>query len=222
MGRITYSWVTMNEGSYVEDIAERISELFEILICEFGVNEDLVQHLFISSGIAREMERQNVAYAQGKSGLELAIEACEACGVPYPHDVTVNAAGWSVESWAGRLCALFQVQTGCPYYRLLELVSFPEIRELFYSHEEETPEEQIALLKNMMRERGAGSKIKEMRELSGLTQSQLAQKAGTSLRSIQQYEQGVVSINNASAAVIYRMSMVLNCTITDLLDPLGL
>lgn len=62
------------------------------------------------------------------------------------------------------------------------------------------------------------SNLKKIRIATGLSQFQLAEKSGVSIRMIQHYEQGQKDINKAQAITIYKLSFVLNCQMEDLLE----
>lgn len=56
------------------------------------------------------------------------------------------------------------------------------------------------------------------RVLTGLRQSDLAEKIGVSVRTIQDYEQGRRDINAASALTVYKMARILNTDMENLLE----
>lgn len=60
--------------------------------------------------------------------------------------------------------------------------------------------------------------LKKLRNKSGLSQSQLAEKSGVNVRMIQHYEQGQKPINNAEAMTVYKLAQALDCTVEDLLE----
>lgn len=71
-----------------------------------------------------------------------------------------------------------------------------------------------------MREQDVSGKaywLKMQREKNGLTQRELARLAGTSLRSIQSYEQGTRSLSGASVELVQALCRVLNCREEDIL-----
>lgn len=51
-----------------------------------------------------------------------------------------------------------------------------------------------------------------------ISQATLAERAGVSLRTLQDYEQGQKSINKAAAITVYRIAQALNVTVEDLLE----
>lgn len=62
------------------------------------------------------------------------------------------------------------------------------------------------------------SKLKQIREAAGLSQSQLANASGVKTRNIQAYEQGENDINKAQALTLYQIAKVLNVSMEDLLE----
>ena len=64
------------------------------------------------------------------------------------------------------------------------------------------------------------SKLKELRESTGLSQSQLAEKAELSKRTLQEIEQGRRDINGMKLLTLLRLCRALNCGLPDILtDP---
>lgn len=62
------------------------------------------------------------------------------------------------------------------------------------------------------------SKLKQIREAAGLSQSQLANSAGVNIKSIQGYEQGERDINKAQALTLYQIAKALNVSMENLLE----
>ena len=63
------------------------------------------------------------------------------------------------------------------------------------------------------------SKLQAKRQAAGLSQSQLAALVpGLKVRTLQRYEQGVLDLNQAAAATVYRLAQALGCRVADLLD----
>lgn len=60
--------------------------------------------------------------------------------------------------------------------------------------------------------------LKELRIKAGLSQAELAEKVGVSLRTITSYEQGKRKLCNANFKTIRALSKVLNCDIEILLE----
>ena len=62
--------------------------------------------------------------------------------------------------------------------------------------------------------------LKQNRELSGMSQAELAEKTGISVRMIQNYEQGTNDINGAKLSTLLRICIALGCTLDGIItDP---
>jgi transcriptional regulator with XRE-family HTH domain len=59
--------------------------------------------------------------------------------------------------------------------------------------------------------------LKELRIKKGLTQAELAEQTGLSIRLIQKYEQNAQDLNRVYAITIYRLAKTLDCRYEDLL-----
>lgn len=62
------------------------------------------------------------------------------------------------------------------------------------------------------------SRLKEMREKKNLSQSQLAEKSGVTLRVIQAYEQGYKDINKGQVVTVLALADALDCNIREILN----
>ena len=61
------------------------------------------------------------------------------------------------------------------------------------------------------------TRLKELREAKGYSQSQFAEMCGVSVRTIQQYEQGRRRLDDASAERVYLIAKTLSVTMEELL-----
>lgn len=60
--------------------------------------------------------------------------------------------------------------------------------------------------------------LKQYREMRKLSQRELAERSGVSLRTLQDYEQGRKPINQAAAITVLRIAQALGVTVEDLLE----
>ncbi len=60
--------------------------------------------------------------------------------------------------------------------------------------------------------------LREQRQKAGLSQSQLAEKSGVNVRTIQTYEQNGKNINNARLRILASLAIALDCRITEVID----
>lgn len=62
------------------------------------------------------------------------------------------------------------------------------------------------------------SRLQEYRLETGMSQSQLAEAAGVSTRTLQDYEQGRKPIEKAAAETVLRIARAIGCTVEELLE----
>lgn len=61
-------------------------------------------------------------------------------------------------------------------------------------------------------------KLKELRLAAGLSQIQLAEKAGVNVRVLQHYEQGSKNFDHARIDILLKYCIALNCKLSDLIE----
>ena len=62
------------------------------------------------------------------------------------------------------------------------------------------------------------TKLKNIRDKAGLSQSQLSERTGVNIRMIQYYEQGFKDIKKAQGLTLLKIAKALGTTIEDLLE----
>lgn len=66
------------------------------------------------------------------------------------------------------------------------------------------------------RAKSGNVKLRNFRKKAGMSQAQLAEKAGISVRVYQNYEQGVREIEKAQLSVLLRICIALNCKMSEI------
>lgn len=61
-------------------------------------------------------------------------------------------------------------------------------------------------------------KLKQLRMAAGLSQSQLAEKAGLNVRVLQHYEQGSKNFDHARIDILLKYCLALDCKLSDLIE----
>lgn len=61
-------------------------------------------------------------------------------------------------------------------------------------------------------------KLQELRQAAGLSQSQLAEKAEMSIRSLQHYERGAIEFDNARIDTLLKVCIALDCRLEDIIE----
>ena len=93
-----------------------------------------------------------------------------------------------------------------------------EIRSLYSPYHEMDIRHFCDVMDELYLKRSRETRLKHYRNQVGLSQSQLAEKSGIPLRTIQQYEQRQKNINMARAEYIVRLAKALYCSPEDLIE----
>lgn len=211
-------------ATYLADAEDCLSAAVDYAVHDAGVTADNFAWAFMQSGLARRFECGDPLVVSGMTGIELAARALTACHmVDEPSEPTFGD-GRSQEYWAGWAAARFQWTCGCRFEDLFGTLSLSSIVGLYHPlHEADTEvvmeqiERQIGL--SLVGSASRPTRISQLRRQRGLTQGELAQLVGVTVKSIQAYEQRINSLNRATAETVMRIARVLGCTIDDLLEP---
>jgi len=216
---------------------ECLGEAFEHAVLDLGGSAEDFADAFCASTAAARFAAGEPCLVAGMSGSELAEQVLGETGVlhagrgmlelAWPRggavDVEYSSAPSEVrvqkgpEYWAGWVLAYAQWSLGWTFGQLLCVVSATEVLRL-YDPLHEAPEEKFV---SVVRERAGDvgtSRLQAVRRARGLTQQELAEQAGVSLRSVQMWEQRNKDISRAQVSFVARMARVLGCRTEDLLE----
>ena len=93
-----------------------------------------------------------------------------------------------------------------------------EIYKLYPTLHEASEEKFIDVANSILERKNLPTKLQTVRKAVGLTQKELSEKSGVTLRMIQQYEQRAKVINKATASNLFALAQVLGCKAEDLLE----
>ena len=203
---------------YLSKAQAVLGEAFDyaVNVCHVSGN-DFVK-LFVASAISKRMENGEPAYIAGKSGIEIVREIIfEIKG----HELqTEPKASYirSEEYWIGWAIAYYQWYSGRKYSDIFKAVSFRNLQKMYYTLHEADISKFVEIMDTKMKEYFSETNLKRIRTIYGITQNELAERSGVSLRSIQMYEQRNKNINKASIETIYRIANVLGCSMEDIIE----
>ena len=185
---------------YLSDAKRHLAVAVDYAVHGFNVNIDWFFNLFILTGLADR-------FAQG-----------DPMGVAAPPSYTCTEDR-TPEFWLGWVLSEYQWHSGLSFKSILDRIKPSELVCLFPIHHEMDITQLYATLNEKMANSPKESRLKAIREASGLSQAALSEKAGVGLRSIQMYEQGVNDINKAQARTLRSIARTLGCRIDDLMQP---
>ena len=203
---------------YLSKVQATLGDAFDYAVNACGIpGADFVK-LFITSSVSRRMENGEPSVIAGKSGIELAADVVlETTGKTPDAEPQENMVR-TKEYWIGWAVAYYQWYSARSYDEIFKVLSFDDLQGMYYMLHEADISKFADITDERIREYFKDTNLKRIRTTYGLTQAALAERSGTTLRSIQMYEQRRKDINKASVETLYRIARVLGCAIEDLIE----
>ncbi|MBQ6660384.1 MAG: helix-turn-helix transcriptional regulator [Lachnospiraceae bacterium] len=209
------------EETYLSDAMNNLGDMFNYAICDLGYDAEEFYSRFLVSGVAEKFGEGNPRYVAGFSGAELAGAVLCATEGKRPEKRPSVACGRSPEYWSGWILAYYQWFTGRSFaYMKKRGMTFSKVMSLYPTlHEADVTKFASVADKIIEKHRKEEtSRLQQIRKDRGLTQRELAERSGTSLRMVQLYEQKQQDIRRAEAQTLVGLSLVLGCDVVDLLE----
>ena len=102
---------------------------------------------------------------------------------------------------------------------ILECVSLDDIIRMYSPYHEMDIRQFCDRMNELYRAANPETKLKQLRQRAGMSQSELAEQSSVPVRTIQQYEQRQKSINKAQAEYLMMLANALHCKADDLIEP---
>ena len=205
------------DNHFIEYVMKNMGEAFCFASLSLSLDLDVFMTLFISSGVANEIESGNPTYTFGMSGTELVYKTFERSGMKFKKRISEDDSHRLDTYWAGYILAYFQYKTGLSYQYIHDQLSMYDIRDLFYPLHEASEEKAINVISKLIKKKYV-TRLQQRRKLLNISQRRLAMMAIVNIRTLQEYEIGTKSINKASALTVYRLAKALNCKVEDILE----
>lgn len=205
--------------TYLEDVMDNLAVMLDFAVntCAYPIAE--FYSWFLHSGVSDLIAEGRIRYLTGLSGIELADSVASRIGVLLPEHDEYCPESCSPEYWCGWALAYVQWYTG-KSFRYLDRYGVNALLMLsLYDplHEADLSKLLDVILHRLETARNdAESPVSIFRKQAGMTQVQLAERAGVSLRMIRAYEQKAQDISKAEAATVLNLSRALRCDAADL------
>ena len=206
---------------YLEKARTSLGRMLDFAVYELKYALARFFDLFIASGVAERFEQGDFTILAGKSGIELAYLVLDEADVEYERLTPRFAAGRSEEYWTGWALAYYQWFTAMRFADIIKAVPLEEISALYTPYHEMDIRHFVDKMNELCLSQRGETNLKRLRRLAGLSQRELAEKSGISLRTIQQYEQRQKNINKAQIDTLIPLSKALYCDVRELLEPLA-
>jgi DNA-binding XRE family transcriptional regulator len=205
--------------TYLNNAAETLGSMMDYVVNDCELDGDTFFHMFIASGIAEQFGRGNPKIIAGMSGLELAGKVMQSVTGEFPTVKPTDTTNYRTpEYWAGWALARYQWHSARSFPSIIRAFPFSEIKDKYHPLHEADISKFYSVADSIIAETNPQTNLKRLRDALGLSQSQLAEEAGVSLRSIQMYEQRNKDITKAQAITLAKISRVLGCDVEDLME----
>lgn len=203
---------------YLSDAMKNLGEAFDYAVNSCKLDSDAFMELFIASGYAGRFEKGNSKTVSGLSGTELVMEVVQKSGKTFDFPDAQIEYNCSPEYWCGWVLAYYQWYTSHSFRDIHNHISMREILKLYPTHHEASEDKFVDTVNAMIAREKNPTKLQSQRKKCGYSQSELAEKSGVNLRTLQQYELGTKDIGKASVQAIVSLANVLGCKVEDLLE----
>lgn len=206
---------------YLSHAMENLGVMMDAGINMYGVPAASFYRRFLNSGVAEQFGTGNPYYTVGHSGLELADMVIEQSGGGItPISESYSSLGRRPEYWAGWVLAYYQWKTGRTFAELPEKgLDIVTVIALYHPLHEADPEKFHDVAEGIIANFTINSNpLKEAREHSGMTQKELSNASGVSLRMIRAYEQKQQDLSHAEFGSVLKLSKVLRTPIEKFVD----
>lgn len=203
---------------YLEDAMQNfaVSLDYGAKVCKGGIDEYYDRFLF--GATVHQFENGNPNYLVGMSGIEFARKVIERTGGNIP-DFKYVLRDRSEVFWAGWSLAYLQWYTGYSFEKIHQSgCSIQTVVSLYPTLHEADLSKFVEIAIGMMKAKKRENPLKTHRKLCGLSQSELANRSGVSLRMIRAYEQDKQPLSKAETATVLRLSTVLGCDARSLVE----
>jgi len=200
------------DESYLPYVMVNLAEMFDIGINFYHIPADMFYYRFLTSEVAHQIEIGNPNYLVGHSGHEIAEIVIERSGGGlFPQVDYGFSLEKSQEYWAGWVLAFYQWKSGRTFEGISRFgLPFSRIIQMYHPLHEADPEKFFDVAEEIILEYSSKhNRLKEARERMGLTQRELSEKSGVSLRMIRAYEQKKQDLAKAEYGSVVRLERVL-------------
>jgi len=202
---------------YLPYAMENLAAMMDCGINRCGFSPQLFYRMFLTSGVADQMEKGNPRYVAGLSGAELACHVAE-LSVGESPAVIDGTFTISPEYWAGWVLAYYQWKTGRSFRFIHDNgLHIEKVISLYHPLHEADLDKFAAVADRIIAENISASisPLKIARERYGLTQEELSRISGVSIRMIRAYEQKSQDMSKANFRTVSRLESVLHADFSE-------
>ena len=206
------------DKSYLSYAQSILGHAVDFATISLRIEPDVFGNAFAVSSVSEQFGNGNPRYIAGINGCELARQVLDETHVPYTDTDDAMYLDKSPEYWAGWALGYYQWFSSLSFMDILNAVPLSRIIEMYPTYHEMDIRQFTDHMDELLKLAYPLTRLKVMRQASGLSQSELAADSDVALRQIQLFEQRQRDINHAAAITLLKLSKSLHCHMEDLME----
>ena len=206
------------DDDYLNGAQRILGDAVDFAVMSLDIELDAFGKVFAVSDTSKQFGAGNPKYVAGINGCELARKVLTETNMPFTDTEDAMFLDKGPEYWTGWALAFYQWYSGYSFMEILKTVSMEQILKMFPIYHEMDIMQFVDKMQEKMKRTYPQTKLRRLREVSGLSQSELGAASSVPLRQIQLFEQRQRDINKAAAETLLKLSKVLCCKMEDLTE----
>ena len=172
---------------YVERAQRSLATMFDYAVWDLGLDIDRYADLFVISGLADRFGAGDPSVISGISGIELARRVIVDTGADVELKLPRSTENRSREYWTGWALAYYQWFSAHRLRDIFAAIKPSNIRALYSPYHEMALSQFCDRMEELYKAANEEPKLKRVRQSARLSQAELAERTGISLRTLQHY-----------------------------------
>ena len=206
------------DDDYLNGAQRILGDAVDFAVMSLDIELDVFGKVFAVSDTSKQFGAGNPKYVAGINGCELARKVLTETDMPFTDTEDAMFLDKGPEYWTGWALAFYQWYSGYSFMEILKTVSMEQILKMYPIYHEMDIMQFVDKMQEKMKRTYPQTKLRILREVSGLSQSELGAASSVPLRQIQLFEQRQRDINKAAAETLLKLSKVLCCKMEDLTE----
>lgn len=206
------------DKDYLFYAQKNFGHMVDFAVNSCGYDIDDFFYLFLASNVCAQFENGNPAYIIGKTGCELfrlVVAEIKNEELKAPDAMYLDK---SPEYWLGWALCYYVWLRNYKFGYVLSAVSAGDMLGMYDMMHEADVTKFVFSLDERLNAYYTQTALTRLRTAAGISQHELAKRAGVNVRIIQSYEQKVRDINKAQMMTVVKLAKALDCSPVDLME----
>lgn len=203
---------------YLSKAQKTLARMLDFAVHELHYDIEEFFNLFLASPYDERFQSGDYTVLAGMSGVELAFAVLEDRKIHVERFKPQYTLDRSEEYWTGWALAYYQWYTALPFSQIVLNIPIKTIQSLYSPYHEMDIRQFVDRMNELYKDSSPETNLQRIRKSANVTQAELAEMSGVSVRTLQDYEQRKKNINKAQAETLLQLAQCLCCNISDLME----